>query len=83
MEQDTSIRSADLDLGFIDLNTATEHEIASIPWIEPELARSLVQHRPYKSFDDLKNVPGFTEDIVDMLRRGGATLGSSTPIKGL
>jgi DNA uptake protein ComE-like DNA-binding protein len=68
-------RSADLDLGFTDLNTASEGDLAQIPWIGSDLARELVGHRPFERMDDVRRVPGVTEDIMDQLVRGGATVG--------
>jgi DNA uptake protein ComE-like DNA-binding protein len=72
-------RSADIDLGFIDLNTATEEDLAQIPWIGRDRARDLIQHRPFTHMDDVRRVPGFSEDIIDQLVRGGATVGDPTP----
>ncbi len=72
-------RSADMDLGFIDLNTASEQDLANIPWLGHRLARMLVDQRPYTNMDDVRRVPGITEDIIDQLVRGGATVGNPTP----
>ena len=75
MKKDTAIRSAEIDIGFIDLNTANEQELAQIPWIGGELARQLIRRRPFGDMDDVRRVPGMTEDIIDELVRGGATVG--------
>ncbi len=80
MRQNTGTRSADIDLGYIDLNTASEQDLAAIPWIGPERARALIRHRPFTHMDDVRLVPGFTEDILDQLVRGGATVGNPTPV---
>jgi hypothetical protein len=79
MKQGMGERSADIDLGFIDLNKASERDLAGIPWVGTERARNLIQHRPFKSMDEVRNVPGMTEDIIDQLIRGGATVGDPTP----
>ncbi len=79
MKKDTAIRSADIDLGFLDLNTASEADLAQIPWIGKDRARELVQHRPFHEINDLRRIPGFTDDIVDELVRGGATVGDAQP----
>ncbi len=76
MRQDTGERSADIDLGFIDLNTASEKDLANIAWIGAERARELIRHRPFNHMDDVRRVPGFTDDIIDQLVRGGATIGA-------
>ncbi len=78
-ETEKGERSADIDLGWIDLNTAREQDLAKIPWIGDDIARELVQRRPYTHMDDVRRVPGITEDIVDQLVRGGATVGDPTP----
>jgi DNA uptake protein ComE-like DNA-binding protein len=75
MNEPSGERSADLDLGYIDLNTATEDELAQIPWIGGRAARILVQERPFENMDDVRRVPGITEDIVDQLVRGGVQVG--------
>ncbi|HWI57625.1 MAG TPA: helix-hairpin-helix domain-containing protein [Bacillota bacterium] len=72
-------RSTDMDLGYIDLNTASEQDLARIPWLGRERARELLQHRPFTHMDDVRRVPGFTEDIIDQLVRGGATVGNPNP----
>ncbi len=75
----TGERSADIDLGYIDLNTATEEALANIPWLGAERAKELVRHRPFTHMDDVRRVPGFSEDIIDQLVRGGATVGNPVP----
>lgn len=79
MEKDTSIRSAESDLGFVDLNRIGEDELAQIPWIGKEKARNLIQHRPYANMEAVRKVPGITEDDIDELVRGGATVGLEKP----
>lgn len=75
-KRDTNIRSADLDLGYFDLNYASEQDIAQIPGIGSELARAIIQHRPYREIEELlQKVPGFTEDNLDELTRAGASVG--------
>ena len=74
--KDTAIRSADIDLGYFDLNYASEMDIAKIPGIGDQLARAIVQNRPYREIDQLmKKVPGMTQDNLDELTRAGASVG--------
>ncbi len=42
----------------VNLNSATEEEILTLPGIGPALAKNLIEHRPYETFDDVSNVPG-------------------------
>jgi DNA uptake protein ComE-like DNA-binding protein len=60
----------------VDLNTAPEKELADLPMVGPKRARELMQHRPFKSWDDVLNVPGFDKGMVDDLKSGGAQIGS-------
>jgi DNA uptake protein ComE-like DNA-binding protein len=41
-----------------DINTATEKELRLIPGIGPVMARRIIDARPFRSADDLKNVNG-------------------------
>ncbi len=82
MRKDSGTRSADIDLGYVDLNTAMEQALAQIPWIGPDRARTLVQHRPFTHMDDVRRLPGFSEDVMDELVRGGAIVGNPVPPKG-
>ena len=81
MKENTGERSADIDLGFIDLNTASEKDLAGISWLGVERARDLIKHRPFTHMDDVRRVPGFTEDIIDQLVRGGATVGGNSSVR--
>ena len=44
--------------GGLDLNTASETELQAIKGIGPALAARIVAGRPYRSVDDLLNIPG-------------------------
>ena len=60
----------------MDLNTATEQELTVIG---KDNAKKIVQHRlqngSFKSWEDLKRVPGLAPHMLDTLRRSGFTVG--------
>jgi competence protein ComEA len=58
----------------IDLNRASEEELAELPMVGPRRARYIVENRPFRSWEDVKRVPGLSEGMVDDLRHGGATI---------
>jgi len=47
-----------IELGKIDINTATEKELRLIPGIGPIMAARIIAARPFRSADDLKKVNG-------------------------
>jgi DNA uptake protein ComE-like DNA-binding protein len=59
--------------GQIDLNRASESEIAEIDFIGKKLARSIVEHRTathgFRGWDDLKQVPGLDAMKISELQR--------------
>lgn len=58
----------------IDLNSASEQDLAQLPMVGAERAKALIQHRPFHSWDDVKKVPGFDLGMVDDLKSGGARI---------
>ncbi len=42
----------------IDLNTATQAELETLPGIGPVLAKRLISARPFADLEDFKRVPG-------------------------
>jgi len=56
----------------VNLNTASRDELLAVPGIGPTKAEAIVEHRkthgPFKSVDDLKQVKGFREKLVERLR---------------
>lgn len=54
--------------GLININTATFDEIASISVVGEERAHTLISHRPYKSWEDITKVPGFSKGMVESLK---------------
>lgn len=45
------------NLGLIDLNTATQAELETLPGIDPVLAMRMISMRPFIDLQDLKRVP--------------------------
>lgn len=52
----------------VDVNTADEAELASLPGIGPVIAKRIVAGRPYASVDDLDRVKGIGEKTLARLR---------------
>jgi competence protein ComEA len=57
----------------VDLNAATQLELQSVKGIGPAKARAIVEYRlrhgPFRSLDELREVPGFGARSVERLRR--------------
>lgn len=62
------------DDGVVDLNTADEGALESLPRIGPALAERIIawrdEHGPFRSVDDLLAVPGIGEKLLSGLRDG-------------
>lgn len=56
----------------VNINTADEAALASLPNIGPAKARAIVayrtQHGPFKKVDDLEKVPGIGDKTLQTLR---------------
>ncbi|CAG1066130.1 ComE operon protein 1 [uncultured bacterium] len=63
----------------IDLNNASVEVLSNIPLIGRQRAEAIVRYREehglFKSWDDVKNIPGFSSAVVDDLKNQGFTLG--------
>lgn len=63
------LESADAGTGpSVNLNTASQAAIESLPGIGASKAREIIAGRPYDRVDDLANVSGIGEKTVDALR---------------
>jgi len=56
----------------VSLTTGSRKELEGLPGVGRQLAAAIVQYRtqhgPFRSVDDLRNVPGFGEERVETLR---------------
>ena len=59
----------------VDLNSADQADLERVGGLGEERARRLVQSRPFRSWEDLKKIDGFSDKLIDDLRRSGARLG--------
>jgi competence protein ComEA len=63
----------------LDLNIATEQELTGIQGLGKDNAKKIVEFRnqngPFKSWEDLKGVPGMFGSMLDILKRQGCTVG--------
>lgn len=55
-------------LGNIDINTATEKELTSVPGIGHVIAARIIASRPFRSADDLKKVSGIADKKYAQIR---------------
>ena len=54
--------------GKIDINTATEKELETIPDIGPKITQRIIEARPFDSADDLKRVSGIGNKKYEKIR---------------
>ena len=52
----------------IDINTADQKALESLPGVGPATAKAIVQGRPYKSVDDLANVKGIGKSKLEKIK---------------
>ncbi len=56
------------DDGTLDLNTASIAELDGLPGVGPVLAQRIVDRRPYTSVDELDEVSGIGQTVLERLR---------------
>jgi DNA uptake protein ComE-like DNA-binding protein len=59
----------------VNINTASKEEIASLPRIGAERAQTLINERPFDSWDEIDELPGFDERLVQDIQKSGGYLG--------
>jgi competence protein ComEA len=52
----------------VDLNTADQKALESLPGIGPALAKKIMEGRPFKSVDDLSRIKGMTKAKIDAIK---------------
>jgi len=54
--------------GKININTASQSEIETLPGIGPSRAQGIIENRPYDSIEDIQKVPGIGEVTFQKLK---------------
>jgi DNA uptake protein ComE-like DNA-binding protein/endonuclease YncB( thermonuclease family) len=68
VEVNKSHEKEKIELGRIDINTATEKELKMIPGVGPVMASRIIGARPFRSADDLKKVNGIGDKKYAKIR---------------
>jgi len=63
------------DASGVDLNSASRDQLERVGGLGPDRAQRIIQQRPIQSWDDLKNIEGFSDKLVMDLRQAGARIG--------
>jgi competence protein ComEA len=56
----------------VNLNKASKEEISALPALGPELVRTLLEGRPFRSWEEIERLSGFGAEKVAALKKGGA-----------
>jgi len=63
----TGTTSAEAE-GKVNINTASQSEIETLPGIGPSRAQGIIENRPYESIEDIQKVPGIGEATFQKLK---------------
>jgi DNA uptake protein ComE-like DNA-binding protein len=63
-----------------NLNSASFDTLVRVGKLDPKQAKALVQHRPYRSWDEIEQVPGFDRHVAYSLQES-SYLGPSVSSK--
>jgi DNA uptake protein ComE-like DNA-binding protein len=55
-------------IDFVDINTASAEELAAVPHLSKTLAENIAAAKPYQKLEDLLNVRGVGQRLLDQLR---------------
>lgn len=65
--------SASAEENGLNVNTATQQELAAVPGLNADLAKAIVQYREemgdFMSIDELADVPGMDKDALDAAKQ--------------
>jgi DNA uptake protein ComE-like DNA-binding protein len=59
---------------WLDVNTATEDELAEVARLGLDRARLLVRHRPFTSWKDVQKRCGFSRALVEKIEQSGVLI---------
>jgi len=63
----------------INLNTAGLEELSQLSMVGKTRSQDIInfrnEHGPFKSWEDLDHVPGFSKGMIEDIKRSGASLG--------
>lgn len=63
----------------VDINTATEKQLSSLPGIGPQMAKRIIEARPFKSIQELKRVKGIGDKKFERLKSHVVCKAKATP----
>lgn len=75
------IASIGMAIASVNINTATQSELESLPGVGPAKAKAIIDYRKangnFKTVDDIKNVKGFGDKTFDKLKSQISVTGAS------